>query len=107
MKNDEMKAKLDELFKLKDVIQTKVKKIYERHNELTIELAEEFCRRKGGTHSDGILKVPLSIKFKGDKATYSLKPNYMKDGQFRNVMWKPTGVDAFSVEKFEPIQNEE
>ena len=101
MTNVELKKKLDRLFKLKGLIDSKVKQIYQEHNDLTVEIAEEFCKRKGGEHADGILRTKLQIKFKGDDTTYVLIPNYMKDGLFRNVMWKMQGMHAFSIEKVE------
>jgi hypothetical protein len=95
MNNKELKDKLIRLSKLRNLIDTKVKDIYHEHGELTIACAEEILKRKGGT-VDGMLRASVSITFK-DVGTWTVEPNYMKDGQFVNVMWKPTGVHAFSV----------
>ncbi len=88
-------AKLQRLDKLKELIDTKVKQIYEEHGNLTVELADEFLHRKG-SNDDPILRVPLTINL-GKGQSWELRPNYMKNGQFTNLIWKPTGVQAFSI----------
>jgi hypothetical protein len=95
MKNSELLAKLKRLDELKQLIETTVKDTYKEHGELTIELTEELLTRKAGDNV-GILRAPIQIKFKDGQA-WELRPNYMKDGQLKNVIWKPNGVDAFSI----------
>jgi hypothetical protein len=107
MNNKELQQDLEKLFKLKQLIANKVKKIYQQHNDLTVKIADEFCRRKGDTHADGILKTPLELKFKGNPATYRLVPNYMSGGCLKNVIWKHQGIHAFDIEKIEPKKDED
>lgn len=96
MKLKEIREKLEKLDKLKHLIDTKVKKIYEEHGQLTEELTLEIAKRKGGDHADGILKTSLVIKFR-DGEEWELRPNYIKNGQLSNTLWKPVGVHAFSI----------
>lgn len=97
MKSKELKEKLIRISELKHQIETDVKAIYEEHNNLTAECAEEIIKMKGGD-TVGILKVSLPIKFK-DGRKWVLRPNYMKGGHLNNVIWKPLGVHAFTIEE--------
>ena len=106
MNNAELRSILEEIDHLRSIIETKVKRVYKKHGELTIKAAEEICRRNGGQHSDGILRVPLRVKFKDGKV-WELYPNYMKDGQLANVIWKPAGVHAFSIKPLNHLPDEE
>jgi hypothetical protein len=98
MKLSELKKDLEELDRLKALIENKVKKIYQKHGDLTISCVEEIIRRKGGDHSDGFLKTNLVMEFK-DGQSWQVIPNYMKDGHLNNTIWRHNGIHAFDIKK--------
>lgn len=104
MKSSVMKEKLLRLNELKHKIDTEVKATYEEYGNLTAELADAIMEVKGGDVV-GIPKVSLAVKFK-DGRKWVLKPNYMRGGQFANLIWKPLGVSAFSIEEVTPATKE-
>ena len=104
MLNKELKDKLERMVKLRKVIDTKVKAIYEEYRILGCECSDAIIQKKGG-EIVGYLKTPLQIKLGG--TVYELKPNYIKDGQL-STMWKPCGIQAFEISEIsnEPLHVE-
>ena len=103
MKLSIMKEKLERLSFLKKKLETEVKATYEEYGNLTAELTDAIILQKGGD-TVGILKSSIAMKFK-DGRKWVLKPLFMKNGQFTNLIWKPLGVQAFNIEEVTPPDN--
>jgi hypothetical protein len=101
METKELRAKLIRLSELKAQIDNDVRAIYEEYGKLTAECADEILIRKGGNQL-GVPKVNLPLRFK-DGRTWVLKPLFIKDGQFTNLIWKHMPIPAFSVEEVTPV----
>jgi len=104
MDSKEFFDKLCRLSELKTKIENEVKQTYEEHNKLTAELTEEIIHRKAGDVI-GIIKTSLSVKFRCGRG-WVLRPNFIKGGILENVIWKPVGVHAFTVEEITPVNKE-
>jgi hypothetical protein len=101
--SDVTKMKLDKLlYEMQEcdaAIDSFVKSIYERRNQLRSEAAIRIIAIKKDI--SGLVTAPLRIKLK-DKSVWELRPEYMsKEGYFKNTVWKNAGADMFTIKQVE------
>lgn len=100
---DVTKMKLDKLlYEMQEcdaAIDSFVKEIYERRNQLRSEAIIRIVAIK--KELAGLVTAPVRIKLK-DKSVWELRPEYMtNEGNFRNVVWKAAGADVFTIKQVE------
>jgi hypothetical protein len=71
--------------------------LYEKRNELVRKLIPLFLKRNPEVVEDGLIKSPISVKFKDGKI-FRLQPNYMSaTGHFKGAVFKAYGVELFTI----------
>jgi len=94
---NKLRQLLEEHSKNQMDIEAIAKPLYEKRAELVNQLLPYFLKRNPEAVEDGLIRVPISIKFKDGKI-WRLQPNYMSaTGHYKGAAFKVHGNELFTI----------